>query len=235
VILVRRNAERGCRDQGWRRSLRTFSYSDYQDRPYLGVGPLRVINEEIVAPNRDLGMHSRRDMEIISYVLSGQLARRDITGRTTTIGPGTVRRISAGNGIRHSECNPSRREMLRFLQIWIVPDRPGLPPQCDEATFDRWSETPVVRPLVTREGAHGTIPINQDASLSVALLPLGSERLGHPLSDGRVAYCHVVRGKVSVAGRTLWKGDALTIARLKEIVFTEAENAEVLIFDLPGS
>jgi quercetin 2,3-dioxygenase len=188
-----------------------------------------------VAPNRDLGMRSQRDMEIISYVLAGELGRRDLAGRTTTICPGTVQRVSAGNGIQHSECNPSRREMLRFLQIWIVPERQGLPPRWDEATFDLCSETPVVRPLVTRAGTDGTISIDQDASLSVALLPLGGASLAHPLGAGRVAYCHVARGKATVAGRTLQTGDALTIARVKEIVFTAAEDAEVLIFDLPGA
>jgi redox-sensitive bicupin YhaK (pirin superfamily) len=234
MVVFRRSGERGHADHGWLRSFHTFSFADYYDPDRMGVGPLRVINEDTVAPNRGFGTHSHRDMEIISYVLEGQLAHRDSLGHSATIAPGTVQRMSAGTGIEHSEFNPSGLELLHFLQIWIVPRRKGERPRYDELSFDLCATTAVVRDLVSGDGAGGTIPIDQDAKVSVALLPSGGGTLEVPLDPDRTCYVHVAKGSATVAGQSLRAGDAATLTHQSGVVFEDGDNAQVLIFDLPG-
>jgi redox-sensitive bicupin YhaK (pirin superfamily) len=232
MITLRKSSERGTANHGWLRSFHTFSFAEYYDPSHIGVGPLRVINEDTVAPNGGFGLHAHRDMEIISYVLEGRLAHKDSLGHVATIGPGTIQRMSAGTGIQHSEFNPSADEILHFLQIWIVPDHKGGKPRYDEAQFDLCSETSVVRPLVSGDGTGGTIPIDRDVTLSVAILPTGGPPLTHLLVEGRVAYCHVAKGTVTLSGHALRAGDAATFTREREIVLEDADDAQVLIFDM---
>jgi redox-sensitive bicupin YhaK (pirin superfamily) len=217
------------------KSYHTFSFADYHDPAHMGVGPLRVINEDTVTPNRGFGTHSHRDMEIISYVLEGRLAHKDSLGHSATIGPGMVQRISAGTGIEHSEFNPSGLEVLHFLQIWITPNRRGVAPRYDEAEFDVCSEVPVVRTLVTPDGADGSVSIYQDARVSVALLPKGGDPILHRLGDGRLTYLHMAKGTATVGSELLRPGDAMTLVGDREVTFSHADDAQVLIFDLPGS
>jgi redox-sensitive bicupin YhaK (pirin superfamily) len=234
MVVFRRSGERGHADHGWLRSFHTFSFADYYDPERMGVGPLRVINEDTVAPNRGFGTHSHRDMEIISYVLEGQLAHKDSLGHSATIAPGTVQRMSAGTGIEHSEFNPSGLELLHFLQIWIVPRRGGQSPRYDELSFDLCATASVVHGLISGDGAGGTIPIDQDAKVSVALLPSGGGALELPLDPDRTCYVHVGKGAATIAGQLLRAGDAATLTHQSGVVFEDGDNAQVLIFDLPG-
>jgi redox-sensitive bicupin YhaK (pirin superfamily) len=233
VVVFRRGSERGHADNGWLRSRHTFSFADYRDPERMGIGPLRVINEDTVAPNRGFGTHSHRDMEIISYVLEGKLAHKDSLGHSATIGPGTVQRMSAGTGIEHSEFNPSALEILHFLQIWITPVRNGSKPRYDELSFDLCAQTSVVRHLISGDGVGGTIPIDQDARLSVALLPSGGGDLNIALDSRRTCYVHVAKGLATIAGKPLGAGDAATVTDQSRLVLEKAASAQVLIFDLP--
>lgn len=233
MFTVRRSNERGYADHGWLKSFHTFSFAGYYDPDWMGFGPLRVINEDRVEPGQGFGTHGHRDMEIISYVLEGKLSHMDSLGHQATIGPGTVQRISAGTGIQHSEFNGSTKDLVHFLQIWIEPDRRGAKPHYQEAHFDIAPDVASSRQIATHDGRDGTIQINQDASLHVAVLPAGAEGLTHRIDFGRLAYVHVARGKVTAEGHALEAGDALMARDEASVSFADAEGAELLIFDLP--
>ena len=233
MVVFTRAGTRGRTDHGWLRSFHTFSFAEYQDAGRMGIGPLRVLNEDTISPNRGFGAHAHRDMEIISYVLEGRLAHEDSLGRSATLAPGTVQRMSAGTGISHSEVNSSKMELLRFLQIWIVPRRVGLEPRYDELDFDLCSTTSALRELVSGDGANGTIEIDQDARISVALMPVGGGPLELSLDPARTCYMHVAKGTAAVAGQQLRAGDAATVTGQRHVLLEDARNAQVLIFDLP--
>jgi redox-sensitive bicupin YhaK (pirin superfamily) len=232
MLEVRKANERGHADHGWLRSFHSFSFADYYDPRHTGFGPLLVINEDRVQPGKGFGTHGHRDMEIVSYVLEGALEHKDSIGNGSVIRPGDVQRMSAGTGVRHSEFNPSPREPVHFLQIWIEPSVAGIPPGYEEKHFDAASKRGRLRLIASPDGRDGSVKIHQDAHLYAALLD-GAERATHTVAPGRKIYVHVARGKATANGRPLAAGDALKATEVGEVVLERAEGAEVLLFDLP--
>jgi len=231
MITVRKSDDRGLADHGWLRSFHTFSFADYRDPKHMGFGPLRVINEDRVQPGTGFGTHGHRDMEIISYVLDGALEHKDNMGNGSVIRPGDVQRMSAGRGVMHSEFNPSDRNPVHFLQIWIEPNVRGIDPSYEERRFDAGAKRGKVALIASPDGRDGSVTIHQDALLYAALLD-GAERATHPLAAGRRAYVHVARGSVTVNGQSLEAGDALKATETADIVLEGGNQAEVLLFDL---
>jgi redox-sensitive bicupin YhaK (pirin superfamily) len=232
MLEMRKAGERGHADHGWLRSFHSFSFADYYDPRHTGFGPLVVINEDRVQPGKGFGTHGHRDMEIVSYVLEGALEHKDSLGNGSVIRPGDVQRMSAGTGVRHSEFNPSPREPVHFLQIWIEPDVAGIPPGYEEKHFDAASKRGRLRLVASRDGRDGSVKIHQDTRLYAALLD-GAERVVHTVAPGRRIYVHVARGKLTANGHLLTAGDALKATDVGEIVLEGGVGAEVLLFDLP--
>ena len=230
---IRKSEERGDANHGWLHSKHTFSFGDYHDPEHAGFGPLLVINEDRVAPGQGFGTHGHRDMEIISYVLEGALEHKDSIGTGSVLHYGDVQRMSAGSGVRHSEFNHSSTESVHFLQIWIVPNVTGIAPSYEEKHFAPAAKLGQLRLVASSDGRDGSVLIHQDAALYAAILNAGHQ-LTHPLADGRAAYVHVIRGRVTVNGTALSGGDALKITREKALTLNQAEAAEVLVFDLPA-
>jgi quercetin 2,3-dioxygenase len=231
---IRRAQDRGHADHGWLKSFHSFSFADYFDPEHVEFGPLRVINEDRVQPGMGFGTHGHRDMEIISYVLSGELAHKDSIGNGSVIRPGDVQRMSAGSGIRHSEFNPSERQPVHFLQIWIQPDRYGGAPSYEEKRFDDAEKRGRLRLIASADGAEGSVHIQQDARVYAGLFD-GGEQAALNIASGRRVYVHVARGAVEVNGTRLSSGDALKLTNETSLRIGAGHDAEVLVFDLPGS
>jgi quercetin 2,3-dioxygenase len=231
MIEIRKSNERGLADHGWLRSFHTFSFADYYDPRHMGFGSLRVINEDRVQPGMGFGTHGHRDMEIISYVLDGALEHKDSMGNGSVIRPGDVQRMSAGTGVRHSEFNASRSDLVHFLQIWIEPGVTGIAPSYEEKHFDAASKRGRLRLVASPDGREGSVTLHQDANLYAALVD-GDERVAHSVAAGRKAYVHVARGSVTVNGQPLVAGDALKASNVAEVVIEKGVDAEVLLFDL---
>jgi redox-sensitive bicupin YhaK (pirin superfamily) len=232
MLEIRKSEERGRAHHGWLKSNHSFSFADYFDVKHSGFGPLIVINEDQVAPGRGFGAHGHRDMEIISYVLDGALEHKDSMGNGSTLRYGDVQRMSAGTGVKHSEANHSADEPVHFLQIWIEPKFRGIRPSYEEKHFDAESKKGQLRLIVSPDGRDGSVHINQDAAIYASILN-GSEKVQHSLAEGRIAYVHVIRGRVTVNGQQLQGGDALKLVAEDLVTLGEAEAAEVLLFDLP--
>ena len=230
---IRRSQERGFADHGWLKSFHTFSFADYYDPKHVEFGPLRVINEDRVQAGAGFGTHGYRDMEIISYVLSGELAHKDSMGNGSTIRPGDVQRMSAGTGVRHSEFNPSPSEGTHFLQIWIQPDKANIEPSYEEKRFEPAEKRGRLRLIVSPDRADGSVLIHQDARIYAGLFD-GAERATLPVGPRRWIYVHVARGTVNANGSTLSAGDALQVTDASELTIDLGRQAEVLVFDLPG-
>jgi len=228
---VRKSSERGYADHGWLKSFHTFSFAGYYDPKHMGFGPLRVINEDRVAAGQGFGTHPHRDMEIISYVLGGELEHKDSMGTGSVIRPGDVQRMSAGTGVSHSEYNPSRQKPLHFLQIWIEPAVTGIEPSYEQKFFAPEEKRGKLRLVASPDGRDGSVLVHQDAKLYAALLD-GDDKVSHKLADGRKAYVHVARGAVTVNGQPLGAGDALKASGESEILIENGEKAEVLLFDM---
>ncbi len=229
---LRRAGERGRADHGWLRSFHSFSFADYHDPRHMGFGPLRVINEDRVQPGAGFGTHGHRDMEILSYVLEGELAHQDSMGNGSTIVPGDVQRMSAGRGVMHSEFNHDKQGVTHFLQIWIEPQVRGIAPEYEQKHFAAAEKRGKLRLIASADGAEGSVRIHQDARVYAGLFD-GTEHARAELNGGRKAYVHVARGAISVNGERLVAGDALkTDAR--SLDFSAGEGAEVLLFDLPS-
>jgi redox-sensitive bicupin YhaK (pirin superfamily) len=231
---IRRSNERGYADHGWLKSFHTFSFADYYDPEHVGFGPLRVINEDRVQAGAGFGTHAHRDMEIISYVLSGGLAHKDSIGNGSTIRNGDVQRMSAGSGVRHSEFNPSSSEPVHFLQIWIQPDAQGIEPSYEEKRFSPEEKRGRLRIIASPDQADGSVLIHQDARVYAGLFD-GTEAATLNVKAGRRIYVHVARGTVTANGSALNTGDALKLTDTEELVLKQGSQAEVLVFDLPGS
>lgn len=231
-IDVRRSAERGFADHGWLKSFHTFSFADYFDPLHMEFGPLRVINEDRVQPGAGFGTHAHRDMEIISYVLAGELAHKDSMGNGSVIRPGDVQRMSAGSGVRHSEFNPSRTAGVHFLQIWIQPNVLGIEPSYSEKHFADGDKRGRLRLIASADGAQGSLLIHQDARLYAGLFD-AHEQAEFRVPAGRRLYVHLARGRLSVNGMRLSAGDALRVLTGSPLQLGEGEEAEVLVFDLP--
>jgi quercetin 2,3-dioxygenase len=232
MIAIRPSAERGHGDHGWLNSYHSFSFAAYQDPKHMGFGPLRVINEDSVAPGQGFGTHAHRDMEIISYVLQGALAHKDSMGNGSVLRPGDVQRMSAGTGVTHSEFNHSADEMVHFLQIWIEPNVRGIAPGYEEAKFDVASKRGRLCLIASPDGRDGSVTIHQDALVFASVLD-GADRVSHALAKGRQSYVHVVRGTVSVNGVTLSAGDGAKLTDEQALELANAKDAEILVFDLP--
>ena len=229
---IRRSHERGFADHGWLKSYHSFSFAGYHDPQHVHFGPLRVINEDRVVPGAGFGTHGHRDMEIISYVLDGELAHKDSTGTASTIRPGDVQRMSAGSGVQHSEFNGSHQRPVHFLQIWILPNVVGIPPGYEEKRFDEGEKRGRLRLIASPDGAQGSVRIHQDAHVYAGLFD-GSEQGVLSVAAGRLVYVHVARGSITANGEVLEAGDALKLLDATELVLKAGRAAEVLVFDLP--
>ncbi|MDG2616870.1 pirin family protein [Thermoleptolyngbya sichuanensis XZ-Cy5] len=231
MITVRPSQERGHANHGWLDSYHTFSFANYYDPGHMGFRALRVINEDRVAPGRGFGTHPHRDMEIISYVLSGSLAHKDSMGNAATIGAGEVQKITAGTGIAHSEFNPSQTEGVHFLQIWILPEEAGLTPNYEEKVFPTEAKQGQWRRIASRTGADGAVQINQDVELYATVLKAGEGR-SLELRPGRYAWVQVAQGKISLNRVSLEAGDGAAISDETLLEVQAISDAEVLLFDL---
>lgn len=230
---IRRSSDRGHADHGWLHSFHSFSFAEYFDPRHLGFGPLRVINEDRVVPGAGFGAHGHRDMEIVSYVLSGALAHQDSIGNGSVIRPGDVQRMSAGTGIRHSEFNGSHTEPVHFLQIWIEPASAGIAPSYEEKHFSAEQKRGTLRLIASPDGADGSVLLHQDVRLYAGLFD-GAETAVLRLAPGRRAYVHVARGAITVDAVALNEGDALKLEQVETLRLAQGRDAEVLVFDLPG-
>jgi len=228
--LIRRSNERGHAEHGWLDSYHTFSFADYYDPNWMGFRSLRVINDDLVLPGEGFGTHPHRDMEIITYVLSGALEHKDSMGNGRIIRPGEVQYMAAGSGIQHSEFNPSKDEAVHLLQIWIVPDRKGLKPRYAEKSLVN-APRGQFNLAVSKSGRDGSVAINQDAELYVAKLDAGNEA-SHTLKSDRHAWVHVAEGEVKLDGDTLKAGDAAAITGESKVELVASKPSQVLLFDL---
>ena len=242
MITLRKSAERGYADHGWLKSFHSFSFADYHDPAHMGVGNLRVINEDRIAPGTGFGTHGHRDMEIVSYVLDGALAHQDSMGNGTAQGaeagkaagvirPGDVQRMSAGTGVQHSEFNHAADKPTHFLQIWVIPSQRGIAPGYEQKHFDAAAKRGRLALVASNDGREGSVTIHADAALHAGLFN-GSERAELALNPARLAYVHLVRGGLRVNGQALQGGDALTLAQETKLVLEGGDDAEVLVFDL---
>ena len=232
MLQVRKSEDRGNADHGWLQSKHTFSFGDYVDHEHTGFGPLLVINEDRVAPGQGFGTHGHRDMEIISYVLEGALEHKDSIGTGSVLHYGDVQRMSAGSGVRHSEFNGSSTAPVHFLQVWIKPNATGIAPSYEEKHFAPESKQGRLRLVASNDGREDSVLIHQDAAMYAAILG-PHDHLEHALAPGRTGYVHVIRGQVAVNGTLLAGGDAARLGDEALIALSQAENAEVLVFDLP--
>jgi quercetin 2,3-dioxygenase len=231
MISLRRSDERGYADHGWLKSFHSFSFADYHDPAHMGFGPLRVINEDRVAPGMGFGTHAHRDMEIISYVLEGELAHKDSLGNGSVIRPGDVQRMSAGTGVRHSEFNHSQTQTTHFLQIWIEPAERGMAPSYEEKRFEPVQKRGRLLLVASPDGAEGSVTIHQNARVYAGLLDVGESAM-LTFEPGRRGYIHVARGEVAVNGQRLAAGDAALLTGEQRAVLSDGRGAEVLAFDL---
>lgn len=228
---IRRSEERGHGEHGWLSSRHTFSFADYHDPAQMGYRTLRVINEDRVAPGRGFGTHPHRDMEIISYVLEGALEHADSLGTGSVIQVGDVQRMTAGSGVTHSEYNHSKTAPVHFLQIWILPERRGLPPSYEQKHFTEAEKRGRLRLVASREGEEGSVVVHQDMRLYASLLEKG-EAISYTPKDGRYTWVHVAKGELSVQGERLKAGDAYATDESEALTFESDAGAEFLLFDL---
>ena len=231
MLRLRKSQERGYADHGWLKSYHSFSFAGYYDPKHMGWGNLRVINEDRIAPGTGFGRHGHRDMEIISYVLSGELAHQDSMGNVQGIPPGDVQRMSAGTGVMHSEFNHAEGETTHFLQIWIEPNVTGIGPSYEQKRIPAEEKRGVLRLVASPQGTAGSVTIHADAWVYAGLLD-GSEAAELALDPQRKAYVHLVRGEVEVNGQPIATGDAALLEGETRIALTKGKDAEVLVFDL---
>jgi redox-sensitive bicupin YhaK (pirin superfamily) len=232
-MLIKRLAnDRGYADHGWLRSFHSFSFADYFDRNHMHFGPLRVINEDWVAAETGFGTHPHKDMEIVTYILEGELTHQDSMGHREVIRPNEVQRMTAGTGVFHSELNRHATDTCHLLQIWIMPDEKGLTPSYEQTAFDPTEKRGKLRLVAAPDGAEGAVTIHADTRLYGGLFD-GAEAATHPLAADRMAYVHIARGNITVNGEALTAGDALMLRDETAITLAKGQQAEVLVFDLP--
>ena len=238
MLTLRKSQDRGYADHGWLKSFHSFSFADYHDPRHMGVGNLRVINEDRIAPGTGFGTHGHRDMEIVSYVLEGALAHKDSMGNgeagaqnAGVIVPGDVQRMSAGTGVRHSEFNHAADATTHFLQIWVLPEKTGITPGYEQKHFSAGSKRGRLVTVASRDGHEGSVTIHADAAIRAGLFT-GAERAELALDPKRISYVHLVRGSLRVNDRQLQAGDAARLDQESQLVLEGGEDAEVLVFDL---
>jgi redox-sensitive bicupin YhaK (pirin superfamily) len=231
MIKVRKANERGHFNHGWLDTYHTFSFDQYYDPAHMGFRSLRVINEDRVAPKHGFPTHSHRDMEIITYILEGELRHEDSMGNGSVIRPGEVQRMTAGTGVAHSERNPSSDKEVHLLQIWIMPNQRGLAPGYEQKAFSEEERSGRLRLVASPDGSEGSVSINQDAKLFATILSAG-QRVSHQLPNNRHAWIQVARGAVTVNGTQLDQGDGVAVSEESEVTIATGSGAEVLLFDL---
>jgi quercetin 2,3-dioxygenase len=231
MITLRKSQERGYADHGWLKSFHSFSFAGYHDEAHMGWGNLRVINEDRIAPGTGFGTHGHRDMEIISYVLSGNLAHKDSMGNVKGIPPGDMQRMSAGKGVMHSEFNHAQGQETHFLQIWIEPNVTGISPSYEQKTVPAAEKQGLLKLVAAPVGEEASISLHADARIYAGLFD-GSESATLALDPKRKAYVHLIRGSLSVNGHALQGGDAAKIQGESSLALSAAKDAEVLVFDL---
>jgi redox-sensitive bicupin YhaK (pirin superfamily) len=238
MIVLRKSGDRGHADHGWLDSRHSFSFAEYHDPAHMGFGNLRVINEDRIAPGTGFGTHGHRDMEIVSYVLDGELAHKDSMGNGTpggghagVIRPGDVQRMSAGTGVLHSEFNHAPDRWTHFLQIWILPSRRGIAPGYEQKSFTPGEKRGRLRLVASPDGADGSVTLHADASIRAGLFD-GDESVVIALDPRRLAYVHLVRGEATVSGHRLSTGDALKLSGEARLEIADGDSAELLVFDL---
>ncbi len=232
MIIIRPAQERGTANLGWLNSKHTFSFGNYYDANHMGFSHLRVINEDKVQPSKGFGTHSHKDMEIISYVLQGELEHKDSIGNGSVIRPGDVQRMSAGTGIAHSEFNASNNDLVHFLQIWIIPEREGIKPSYEQKNFSPGEKRGKLKLVASPDGRNNTVTIHQDVSLYVAVLNQG-DRVNYNTDKNRSLWLQVAKGALEVNGQLLHTGDGAAITKETELeLVTTVDNTEILLFDL---
>jgi len=231
ALTVRRAEERGKANFGWLDSKHTFSFGHYFDPSHLGFGPLRVINEDRVAPGGGFPTHPHSDMEIISYVLEGALEHKDSIGTGSVIHPGDVQRMTAGTGVRHSEFNASKTDPVHFLQIWITPESNGLEPSYEQKAFTEEDKRGKLRLIGSRDGRDGSLTIRRDVDLFATLLGPG-QGVTHQLRDGRAAWVQVVQGSIKLNAQQLHAGDGASVSQAGALAVAAEDDAEFLLFDM---
>ena len=234
MLIKRLSQERGYADHGWLQSFHSFSFADYYDPNFMGFGPLRVINEDKVAPGMGFGTHGHKNMEIISYVLDGELAHKDSMGNVQAILPNEVQRMSAGTGVMHSEFNHSHKQTTHFLQIWIQPHTLGIEPSYEQTFFDPSEKRGKLRLIASPNGESGSVTIHSNTKVFAALIDK-DESISYSLNTDRATYIHVIRGDVHINNEQFTSGDAAMIADESVITLNQGHNAEILLFDLPRS
>ena len=232
-MILRPAAERGHANHGWLDSWHSFSFADYRDPAHVHFGPLRVINEDRVSAGQGFGTHAHADMEIISYVLEGELEHKDSMGTGSVIRPGDVQRMSAGSGVRHSEFNHSRTQPVHFLQIWIIPNLRGIAPEYEQRSYSATEKRGRLRLVASGDGAEGSLRIHNDARLYAGLFD-GDEQARLALQSGRLGYVQVARGSIELNGQPLKAGDGAMLRNEAEMGLSGGKGAEVLVFDLPA-
>ncbi|WP_438765580.1 pirin family protein [Kushneria sp. TE3] len=232
MLTLRPGSERGHANHGWLESYHSFSFAGYNDPNHVRFGPLRVINEDRVAPGGGFGQHGHRDMEIFSYVLAGELAHRDTLGNGSSIGPGRVQLMTTGTGVEHSEFNHSAHAPVHFLQVWLFPRETGLSPRYSEADFPSDSKRDRLCLIISPDGREGSLHIEQDAFIYATILD-GETTLTHELAPGRRGYVHLIRGALEVNDHALEGGDALMLEDEARITLARGRDAEALVFNLP--
>ncbi len=231
MLEIRHAEERGVANFDWLNSKHSFSFGHYHDPKHMGFGPLRVINEDRVQPGRGFDTHGHRDMEIISYVLEGALEHKDSMGNGSIIRPGDVQRMTAGTGVRHSEFNQSKSELVHFLQIWILPEKEGLKPGYEQKTFGEEEKRGKLRLVSSRDGRDGSVTIHQDVDLYATRLGEGDETT-HQLGAGRKGWVQVARGRAEINGTALQAGDGVALTDETGITLRGMSDAEILLFDM---
>ena len=231
MLTLRKSGERGFADHGWLKSFHSFSFAGYYDPAHMGWGNLRVINEDRIAAGAGFGQHSHRDMEIISYVLSGELAHQDSMGNVKAIPPGDVQRMSAGTGVQHSEFNHAEGQTTHFLQIWIEPNVKGIAPGYEQKTFSDDEKRGKLRLVASNDGADGSVTVHADAKIYAGLLN-GDEAATLALNPERKTYVQLLRGDLQVNGQQLKQGDAAMLQAQSRLELRQGHDAEVLVFDL---
>ena len=231
MITLRPSAERGMTQIEWLKSWHSFSFGDYRDWNHMGFGVLRVINEDIVNPARGFGSHPHRDMEIITWVLESALTHKDSLGTGSVIVPGDAQRMSAGTGIVHSEFNDSPDKPVHLLQIWILPEREGLPPSYEQQNFTLKRKPGKLTLLASHDGREGSLTLHQDMALSVLDLDVGQE-FSYPMQENRMIWAQVARGSASVNGQPLQQGDGAALTKENAWQFKALEKSEILLFDM---
>ena len=231
MLKLRKSEDRGYADHGWLKSYHSFSFANYYDPKFTGWANLLVINEDRIEPGTGFGEHSHRDMEIISYVLSGDLAHKDNMGNVKGIQPGDVQRMSAGTGVTHSEFNHAEGQQTHFLQIWIKPKFLGLKPGYEQITIPTSDKLGSLRLVASPDGANGSVKINADARMYAGLFDK-EQTAKLDIDPKRKAYVHLIKGELKVNGQPLKGGDALMIEQEAQIALSDGAGAEVLVFDL---